>query len=47
MWITIRRIKPGTYDEFSRAWRPSEFPAGMLRAFEPQRTIRSVLRTSS
>ena len=34
VWITIRRIKPGTYDEFSRAWRPSEFPEGMLRAFE-------------
>ena len=34
VWITIRRIKPGTYDEFSQAWRPTEFPQGMLRAFE-------------
>jgi hypothetical protein len=34
VWITTRRIKPGTYEEFRRAWRPSEFPAGMLRAYE-------------
>ena len=34
VWITIRRIKPGSYDEFSQAWRPTEFPEGMLRAFE-------------
>jgi len=34
VWITTRRIKPGTYDEFRRAWRPREFPPGMLRAYE-------------
>ena len=34
VWITTRRIKPGTYDEFRRAWRPREFPDGMLRAYE-------------
>lgn len=34
VWITTRRIKPGTYDEFRRAWRPKEFPEGMLRAYE-------------
>jgi heme-degrading monooxygenase HmoA len=34
VWITTRRIKPGTYEEFRRAWRPSEFPNGMLRAYE-------------
>ena len=34
VWITTRRIKPGTYDDFRRAWRPSEFPDGMLRAYE-------------
>jgi hypothetical protein len=33
VWITTRRIKPGTYDEFRKAWRPSEFPEGMLRAY--------------
>src|ERR1051325_521633 len=33
VWITTRRIKPGTYDEFRRAWRPREVPAGKLRAY--------------
>jgi heme-degrading monooxygenase HmoA len=34
VWITTRRIKPGTYEDFRGAWRPREFPAGMLRAYE-------------
>src|SRR5438094_10069666 len=34
VWITTRRLRPGTRDEFSRAWRPSAFPGGMLRAYE-------------
>ena len=34
VWITTRRIKPGTYEDFRRAWRPSEFPDGMVRAYE-------------
>ena len=34
VWITTRKLKPGTRDEFSRAWKPREFPPGMLRAFE-------------
>src|SRR5438128_1602803 len=34
VWITTRRLKPGARGEFSRAWRPSEFPEGMLRAYE-------------
>jgi hypothetical protein len=34
VWITTRRIRPGSYEEFRKAWRPSEFPAGMLRAYE-------------
>jgi heme-degrading monooxygenase HmoA len=34
VWITTRRIKPGSYEEFRRAWRPREFPQGMLRAYE-------------
>ena len=34
VWITTRRLRPATRDEFSRAWRPSEFPEGMLRAYE-------------
>jgi hypothetical protein len=34
VWITTRRIKPGSYEDFRRAWRPKEFPSGMLRAYE-------------
>ena len=34
VWITTRRLEPGTRDEFSRAWRPTQFPEGMLHAFE-------------
>jgi heme-degrading monooxygenase HmoA len=35
VWITTRRLKPGTTrEEFSRAWRPRDFPEGMLRAYE-------------
>ena len=34
VWITTRTIKPGTYEEFRKAWRPSEFPEGMTRAYE-------------
>jgi len=34
VWITTRRLKPGTRGEFSRAWRPQDFPVGMVRAYE-------------
>jgi heme-degrading monooxygenase HmoA len=34
VWITTRRLKPGSREEFSRAWRPKAFPEGMLRAYE-------------
>ena len=34
VWITSRRLKPGTREEFSRSWRPRDFPEGMLRAYE-------------
>src|SRR2546427_10170687 len=34
VWITTRRLKPGTREEFSKAWRPTDFPEGMLRAYE-------------
>jgi hypothetical protein len=34
VWITRRRLKPGAREAFRQAWRPKEFPAGMLRAFE-------------
>jgi len=34
VWITTRKLKPGSREEFRRAWQPSEFPDGMLRAYE-------------
>jgi heme-degrading monooxygenase HmoA len=34
VWITTRRLKPGTREDFSRAWRPRGHPEGMLRAYE-------------
>jgi hypothetical protein len=34
VWITTRRIRPGTYEEFRKAWRPGVFPEGMLGAYE-------------
>jgi heme-degrading monooxygenase HmoA len=34
VWITTRKLKPGAREDFSRAWKPSEFPEGMLRAYE-------------
>ena len=34
VWITTRTIKPGSYEEFRKAWRPKSFPEGMLRAYE-------------
>jgi heme-degrading monooxygenase HmoA len=33
VWTTTRRIKPEARDEFERAWRPAEFPSGLLRAY--------------
>jgi heme-degrading monooxygenase HmoA len=33
VWVTTRRLKPGTLDDFERAWRPQQRPEGMERAF--------------
>jgi heme-degrading monooxygenase HmoA len=33
VWMTTRRIKPGTLADFERAWRPDTFPQGMRRAY--------------
>jgi len=34
VWITTRTIKRGAYDDFRKAWRPTAFPEGMIRAYE-------------
>ncbi len=33
VWMTTRRIQPGTLTDFERAWRPDTHPEGMLRAY--------------
>ena len=33
VWMTTRRIKPGTLTQFERARRPGTHPDGMLRAY--------------
>jgi len=33
VWMTTRRINPGTLVGFERAWRPDTHPEGMLRAY--------------
>jgi heme-degrading monooxygenase HmoA len=34
VWITTRKLQPGSREDFSRSWRPSDFPEGMVRAYE-------------
>jgi heme-degrading monooxygenase HmoA len=33
VWVTTRRIKPGSLEDFEDAWRPQRRPEGMDRAF--------------
>ncbi|WP_225828124.1 hypothetical protein [Streptomyces naphthomycinicus] len=33
VWVTTRRLQPGTLAEFESAWRPSPSPRGMRRAY--------------
>jgi hypothetical protein len=31
--LTVRKLKPGTYDDWREAWEPEEWPAGAQRAY--------------
>jgi hypothetical protein len=31
--LTVRRLKPGSYDEWRKAWEPAEWPEGAQRAY--------------
>ena len=31
--LTVRQIKPGTYDEFRAAWEPSRYPPPFVKAY--------------
>ena len=33
VWMTTRRLKPGTLADFERAWRPDPYPEGLRQAF--------------
>ncbi|SDL07827.1 hypothetical protein SAMN05421874_11588 [Nonomuraea maritima] len=33
IWVTTRRIRPGTLEEFERAWRPEPCPQGLRQAY--------------
>ncbi|MEF9903445.1 hypothetical protein [Streptomyces sp. P9-A2] len=33
VWVTTRRIRPGTLEDFGKAWRPESAPQGLRRAF--------------
>jgi heme-degrading monooxygenase HmoA len=33
VWMTTRRIRPGTLQEFRRAWRPDSSPEGLHNAY--------------
>jgi hypothetical protein len=31
--LSVRKLKPGAYDEFRKAWEPDEFPTVLQRAY--------------
>jgi hypothetical protein len=31
--LSVRRLKPGSYDDFRAAWQPDEFPSALKRAY--------------
>src|SRR3954452_6957686 len=31
--LSVRRLKPGSYDDFRAAWEPDEFPSALQRAY--------------
>jgi heme-degrading monooxygenase HmoA len=33
VWVTRRRLRPGTLEDFEKVWRPATGPRGMRRAF--------------
>ena len=32
-FLSSRRLKPGAYEDFRRAWQPEEFPPQFIRAY--------------
>src|SRR5918994_6076041 len=32
-WVSTRRLKPDTREQFEQSWRPAEFPDGLVGAY--------------
>jgi hypothetical protein len=32
-FLTVRRLKPGSYDDWRKAWEPEEWPEGSRQAY--------------
>ena len=32
-FLTVRKLKPGSYEDWRRAWEPDEWPEGSQRAY--------------
>lgn len=32
-FLTVRRLKPGTYDDWRQAWEPDNWPEGSVKAY--------------
>ncbi|MFF4806046.1 hypothetical protein ACFY1U_48005 [Streptomyces sp. NPDC001351] len=37
VWVSTRRIRPDTLEDFEQAWRPAPYPEGLPRAYAPSR----------
>ena len=31
--LTVRKLKPGTYDDWRKAWEPEQWPEGVQKAY--------------
>ena len=32
-FLTVRKLKPGSYDDWRQAWEPEEWPEGAIKAY--------------
>jgi hypothetical protein len=36
--LSVRKLKPGAYEDFRKAWEPEEWPEGFSRAYHVRNT---------
>jgi hypothetical protein len=36
--LSVRKLKPGAYEDFRKAWEPEEWPEGFSRAYQVRNT---------